>query len=31
MVPKGVRHRPIATTGATVLMVEQATIVPTGS
>ena len=31
MVPKGVRHRPIATDGATVLMVEQATIVPTGS
>ncbi len=31
MVPKGVRHRPIAKTGATVLMVEQATIVPTGS
>ena len=31
MVPRGVRHRPIATEGATVLMVEQATIVPTGS
>ncbi len=31
MVPKGVRHRPIAPTGAVVLMVEQATIVPTGS
>jgi mannose-6-phosphate isomerase-like protein (cupin superfamily) len=31
MVPKGVRHRPIAKQGATVLMVEQATIVPTGS
>lgn len=31
MVPKGVRHRPIAKDGATVLMVEQATIVPTGS
>jgi len=31
MVPKGVRHRPIARTGATVLMVEQATIVPTGN
>jgi mannose-6-phosphate isomerase-like protein (cupin superfamily) len=31
MVPKGVRHRPIAREGATVLMVEQATIVPTGS
>lgn len=31
MVPKGVRHRPIAKEGATVLMVEQATIVPTGS
>lgn len=31
MVPRGVRHRPIARTGATVLMVEQNTIVPTGS
>jgi mannose-6-phosphate isomerase-like protein (cupin superfamily) len=31
MVPKGVRHRPISKEGATVLMVEQATIVPTGS
>lgn len=31
MVPKGVRHRPRAPTGATVLMVEQDTIVPTGS
>lgn len=31
MVPKGVRHRPKAPTGATVLMVEQDTIVPTGS
>jgi mannose-6-phosphate isomerase-like protein (cupin superfamily) len=31
MVPKGVRHRPRAPAGATVLMVEQATIVPTGS
>lgn len=31
MVPRGVRHRPIAKDGATVLMVEQATIVPTGS
>ena len=31
MVPKGVRHRPVAKSGATVLMVEQATIVPTGS
>lgn len=30
MIPKGVRHRPIARRGATVLMVEQATIVPTG-
>jgi len=30
MIPKGVRHRPIAKRGATVLMVEQATIVPTG-
>ena len=31
MVPKGVRHRPKAPGGATVLMVEQDTIVPTGS
>lgn len=31
MVPKGVRHRPLAPNGATVLMVEQDTIVPTGS
>lgn len=31
MVPKGVRHRPKAPSGATVLMVEQSTIVPTGS
>ena len=31
VVPKGVRHRPKAVTGATVLMVEQDTIVPTGS
>ena len=31
MVPKGVRHRPKAPKGAVVLMVEQNTIVPTGS
>ena len=31
MVPKGVRHRPKAPRGATVLMVEQDTIVPTGN
>jgi mannose-6-phosphate isomerase-like protein (cupin superfamily) len=31
MVPRGVRHRPKAPGGATVLMVEQDTIVPTGS
>jgi mannose-6-phosphate isomerase-like protein (cupin superfamily) len=31
MVPKGVRHRPKAPNGATVLMVEQDTIVPTGT
>ena len=31
MVPRGVRHRPKAPHGATVLMVEQSTIVPTGS
>lgn len=31
MVPRGVRHRPKAPRGATVLMVEQSTIVPTGS
>jgi mannose-6-phosphate isomerase-like protein (cupin superfamily) len=31
MVPRGVRHCPKAPSGATVLMVEQATIVPTGS
>jgi mannose-6-phosphate isomerase-like protein (cupin superfamily) len=31
MIPKGVRHRPKAPEGATVLMVEQNTIVPTGS
>ncbi|MEN8185469.1 MAG: cupin domain-containing protein, partial [Myxococcota bacterium] len=30
MVPRGVRHRPTARTGATVLMVENDTIVPTG-
>ncbi|MCB1058096.1 MAG: cupin domain-containing protein [Acidobacteria bacterium] len=30
MVPRGVRHRPKAPAGATVLMVENATIVPTG-
>lgn len=31
MVPRGVRHMPKAPNGATVLMVEQDTIVPTGS
>lgn len=31
MVPKGIRHRPKAPSGATVLMVERNTIVPTGS
>jgi len=31
MVPRGVRHKPKAPNGATVLMVEQDTIVPTGS
>lgn len=31
MVPKGVRHKPKAPNGATVLMVEQDTIAPTGS
>lgn len=31
MVPRGVRHRPTARAGATVLMVESDTIVPTGS
>lgn len=31
MVPRGARHRPKAPKGATVLMVEQDTIVPTGS
>ncbi|MEM1024572.1 MAG: cupin domain-containing protein [Myxococcota bacterium] len=31
LVPKGVRHRPVALKGATVLMVETASIVPTGS
>ncbi len=31
LVPKGVRHRPKAPNGATVLMVEKDTIVPTGS
>lgn len=31
MVPKGVPHRPKSPKGATVLMVEQNTIVPTGS
>ena len=31
MVPKGVRHKTKAPAGATVLMVEQNTIVPTGS
>jgi mannose-6-phosphate isomerase-like protein (cupin superfamily) len=31
VVPKGVRHCPKAPRGATVLMVEQNTIVPTGS
>lgn len=31
MVPKGVRHKPKAPKGAVVLMVEQDTIVPTGS
>ena len=30
MVPRGVRHRPLAPDGATVLMVEASTIVPTG-
>jgi len=31
MVPRGVRHRPTARAGAVVLMVEQDSIVPTGS
>ena len=31
LVPKGVRHRPRAPDGATVLMVERDSIVPTGS
>ncbi|MBI3505095.1 MAG: cupin domain-containing protein [Proteobacteria bacterium] len=31
VVPKGVRHRPKAPDGATVLMVEKDTIIPTGS
>lgn len=31
VVPKAVRHRPKAPNGATVLMVEKDTIVPTGS
>lgn len=31
MIPRGVRHRPKAPHGATVLMVEKDTIVPTGS
>ena len=31
MIPRGVRHRPVATSGATVLMVERDSIVPTGS
>jgi len=31
MVPRGLRHKTKAPTGATVLMVEQNTIVPTGS
>jgi mannose-6-phosphate isomerase-like protein (cupin superfamily) len=31
LVPRGVRHRPKAPSGATVLMVEQNSIVPTGS
>ena len=31
MVPRGVRHRPVAPGGAAVLMVENDTIVPTGS
>ena len=30
MVPRGVRHRPLAPDGATVLMVESSSIVPTG-
>ncbi len=30
-VPKGIQHRPKAPLGATVLMVEQNSIVPTGS
>ncbi len=30
MVPRGVRHRPTARSGATVLMVENESIVPTG-
>ena len=30
MVPRGVRHRPLAPEGATVLMVEADSIVPTG-
>ncbi|MCA9666419.1 MAG: cupin domain-containing protein [Myxococcales bacterium] len=31
VVPRGVRHRPSALDGCTVLMVEQNTVVPTGS
>lgn len=30
VIPRGVRHRPLAPDGATVLMVEANTIVPTG-
>ena len=30
LVPKGVRHRPVAKTGARVLMIENRSIVPTG-
>ena len=31
VIPAGVRHRPLAPTGATVLMVESNSIVPTGT
>lgn len=31
VIPRGARHRPKAPGGATVLMVEKSTIVPTGS
>lgn len=31
LIPKGVRHRPTARDGATVLMVEPDTVVPTGT